>query len=68
MRRILEDVAPVLAMEVGDYDGMASPSTAASLDHLDRLGYRAMEWRTGRLRPHVRRSRYGYGNLFFVRS
>jgi FkbM family methyltransferase len=65
MRSILDEVGPVLALEVGDYDGMASPVTAASLDHLDRCGYRAFEWSEGGLRPHVRQSRYGYGNLFF---
>jgi FkbM family methyltransferase len=68
MRRILEHAAPVLALEVGDYDGMSSPATAASLDHLERFGYRALEWSGGGLRPHVRRARYGYGNLFFVKG
>ena len=68
MRRILTEVAPVLAVEVGDYEGMTSPATAACLDHLDRLGYRALEWSPGGLRPHLRRARYGYGNLFFVKG
>ncbi|HET9771037.1 MAG TPA: FkbM family methyltransferase [Acidimicrobiia bacterium] len=68
MERILDEVAPILALEVGDYDGMASPSTASSLDHLDRFGYRAYEWSAGGLRPHVRRTRYGYGNLFLAKG
>ena len=68
MGRILEEVGPVLAMEVGDYDGMPSPSTAASLDHLEGRGYRAWEWSAGALRPHARRDRYGYGNLVFMKG
>jgi FkbM family methyltransferase len=68
MRRILDEVGPVLALEVGDYDGMASPATAASLDHLDGCGYRAFEWSGGGLRPHVRQPRYGYGNLFLFKG
>ena len=68
MRRILDEVGPVLAMEVGDYDGMASPSTATSLDHLESLGYRPWEWSAGGLRPHVRRDRYDYGNLVFSKG
>jgi FkbM family methyltransferase len=67
MQRILEDVGPVVAMEVGDYDGMKSPATTASLDRLEGLGYEAWEWASGRLRPHVRRLRYGYDNLVFVK-
>src|SRR3712207_169094 len=58
MQRILREVGPVIAMEVGDYDGMQSPATAASLDRLEALGYRAWEWSSGGLRPHLRRVRY----------
>ena len=68
MGRILEEVGPVLAMEVGDYDGMQSPATAASLDHLERAGYRAYEWSAGALHGHARQERYGYGNLIFVKD
>jgi len=46
---------------------MQSPATTASLDRLEALGYRAWEWSSGRLRPHLRRLRYGYDNLVFVK-
>jgi FkbM family methyltransferase len=68
MRRILEDVGPVLAMEVGDYDGMQSPTSAVSLDHLERAGYRTFEWSAGGLRRHARRDHYDYGNLIFLKG
>jgi FkbM family methyltransferase len=70
MRRILTEIGPALSIEVGDYDGMASPPTTASLDELERLGYRAMEWRTetAEFAPHTRRDRYGYGNLFLFKN
>ena len=68
VRRILEESGPMIAMEVGDYDGMPSPDTAACLDHLEGLGYRPLEWTDGGLRPHARRERYGYDNLFFVKG
>lgn len=67
MERILDEVGPVVAMEVGDYHGMESPATTASLDRLEERGYRAWEWSSGRLRPHLRRLRYGYDNLVFVK-
>ena len=67
MQRILTEVGPVVAMEVGDYDGMQSPATVASLDRMEALGYQAWEWSSGRLRPHLRRVRYGYDNLVFVK-
>jgi FkbM family methyltransferase len=67
MERILDEVGPVVTMEVGDYDGMQSPATTASLDRLEALGYEPWEWSSGRLRPHVRRVRYGYDNLFFMK-
>jgi FkbM family methyltransferase len=67
MRRALEEVGPVLAMEAGDYEGMSSPDTASCIDFLEGLGYRALEYADG-LRPHARRARYGYDNLFFVKG
>jgi FkbM family methyltransferase len=67
MHRILDEVGPVVTMEVGDYDGMRSPATTASIDRLEALGYRPWEWSSGGLRPHVRRLRYGYDNLVFTK-
>ena len=67
MRRALEEVGPVLAMEAGDYEGMPSPDTVSCIEFLEGLGYRALEYADG-LRAHSRRPRYGYDNLFFVKG
>jgi FkbM family methyltransferase len=67
MTRVLREAAPLLAVETGDYAGMASPATAACIDVLEAEGYRGLEW-DGGLRPHRRRDRYGYGNLFFMKG
>ena len=65
MERILRDVGPLVALETGDYDGMASPATSESIEALAAVGYRCFEY-DGGLRPHRRQGRYGYGNLFFL--
>jgi FkbM family methyltransferase len=65
MHELLRSAFPVLVLETGDYDGMASPATSASIDLLDGAGYRCFEY-DGGFRPHRRRGAYGYGNLFFL--
>jgi FkbM family methyltransferase len=67
MTRVLRDCSPVLAVETGDYTGMASPDTGACIDFLERRGYLCLEY-DGGLRRHRRRARYGYGNLFFAKD
>jgi FkbM family methyltransferase len=67
MRRVLREDAPVVALETGDYDGMPSPDTASCIEFLEDLGYECFEY-TGGLRPHRRRRRYGYDNLYFIRG
>ena len=67
MTRVLREAAPMVAVETGDYAGMASPATAACIDFLEAEGYRGLEW-DGGLRPHRRRDRYGYGNLFCTKD
>jgi FkbM family methyltransferase len=65
MRRLLREVRPIVVLETGDYDGMVSPATAASIDLLEAAGYAPFE-DPGARRPHRRRETYGYGNLFFL--
>jgi FkbM family methyltransferase len=67
MRRILVEGSPMITIETGDYEGMVSPSTADCIDYLNTFGYLCLEYANG-LRPHRRRSRYGYDNLYFVRA
>lgn len=66
MRRVLHDAGPLVAVETGDYEAMASPATSATLDLMASMGYRAFEGGDDRLVPHRRREAYGYGNLFFL--
>lgn len=69
MRAVLRQGRPLIAMETGDYEGMASPATAASIDYLESFGYRPFEHAAdGALRPHRRQARYGYDNLFFMKE
>jgi len=65
MHDLLRTARPLVVLETGDYDDMASPATSASIDLLEGVGYRCFEY-DGRLRPHRRRGSYGYGNLFFL--
>jgi FkbM family methyltransferase len=67
MEGTLRRAAPIVTLETGDYAGMDSPRTVESIDHLERLGYECLELHGGSLRPHARRCRYGYDNLFFVK-
>jgi FkbM family methyltransferase len=66
MRRTLRTARPIVVMETGDYDGMVAPSTSSSIDLLEASGYSCFEYHDGAFVPHERRSRYGYGNLFFL--
>ena len=65
MPRLLRDATPLVAIETGDYEGMASPPTSACIELLERSGYRAFKYEQG-LRRHQRRASYGYGTLFFL--
>jgi FkbM family methyltransferase len=67
MSKILKEGNPMVTVEAGDYEGMQSPATADCIDFLSTFGYRCLEYADG-LRPHVRRSRYGYDNLYFRRA
>ena len=67
MRATLREFAPMVALETGDYEGMASPPTTASIDLLERMDYRPFDL-DGGLRPHERRGNYGYGTLVFARD
>jgi FkbM family methyltransferase len=66
MRRLLMEGSPMVTVETGDYDATVLPSTAECIDFLESLGYRHLEYANG-LRPHVRRSKYGYDNLYFMK-
>ena len=65
MGATLRHVRPMIVLETGDYDGMASPSTSQSIELLEHASYTACEYDHG-LRRHHRRPSYGYGNLVFA--
>jgi FkbM family methyltransferase len=67
MRRLLTECKPLIALETGDYSGMAGPRTAACIDFLEHIGYRCFEYADG-LHPHRRRPTYDYGNLYFLQG
>src|SRR5262249_22803481 len=64
---VLRSASPLVVLETGDYEGMASPATSECIELLETMGYRPFEYDKG-LRPHDRRESYGYGNLFFSPS
>jgi hypothetical protein len=66
-RRTLERGVPLLTIETGDYDVAGAPTTRECIRYLSALGYRAFEFKAGRLVPHHGRSAYRYGNLYFRR-
>jgi FkbM family methyltransferase len=63
--RVLAEDRPLVTLETGDYDVPGCSPSADGIDFLERRGYRALDLDGGRLVPHRRRRRYGYGNLVF---
>lgn len=69
MSTVLRECEPLVALETGDYPGMASPPTADCIDLLAAMGYGCFEaGEDAGLRPHRRRATYGYGTLFFTKD
>jgi FkbM family methyltransferase len=65
MERILREGAPLVTIEVGDYEVSGSRSSRDCISLLESLGYAAFERADGRVVPHRPRGRYEYGNLHF---
>ena len=66
MRGLLAGASPLVTLETGDYAHMESPATTVAIDFLQDYGYQPLEYIHG-LRPHRRRTSYGYDNLFFTK-
>jgi FkbM family methyltransferase len=66
MGRILIEDRPIVTVEVGDFEIADVPSSAALLDIILAKGYRAYEFRAGRIHPHSRRSVYKYDNILLL--
>lgn len=65
-RRLLEECAPVVSIETGDYGGEDEVPTQRSVDYLLGLGYRCVAGADPACVDDPGR-RYGYGNLIFER-
>ena len=66
MQRLLDEDRPVVTVEVGDFGISGAATSAELLQALIAHDYRPLELNTGRLRPHVTMSRYGYDNILLV--
>lgn len=66
MRHTLEDIRPLVTLEVGDVKAGAYKDSAAAVRLLIDHGYLAKEWKEGRLCDHIPVDTYTHTNLLFV--
>jgi FkbM family methyltransferase len=66
MKRTLSDIRPLVTLEVGDVKVGNYKDSAASVRMLIQHGYRAKEWKDGRLCDHSPTNSYSHTNLLFV--
>lgn len=66
MKRTLNDMRPLVTLEVGDVKAGNYKDSASAVRLLIQHGYRAKEWKDGRLRDHAPTSSYLHANLLFV--
>ena len=65
MEGILRGAAPLVTIEVGDYEVRGAEPSSRCVDFMESVGYVSLEYARGQMVPHRRRARYTYGNLFF---
>lgn len=66
MKRTLTEIRPVVTLEVGDVKAGNYKDSASAVRLLIQHGYRAQEWRDGRLCDHSPTDSYQHANLLFV--
>lgn len=66
MKRTLNDIRPLVTLEVGDVKPGNYKDSASAVRLLIEQGYRPKEWRDGRLCDHSPTSSYLHANLLFV--
>lgn len=66
MKRTLNDIRPLVTLEVGDVKAGNYKDSASAVRLLIQHGYRAKEWIDGRLCDHSPTSCYLHTNLLFV--
>lgn len=68
MDKTLAEIRPLITMEVGDIAGGEFLESGKSVRLLLSKGYKAYEFREGRLREHKPADEYRYDNILFVPS
>lgn len=66
MKRTLNDIRPLVTLEVGDVKAGNYKDSASAVRQLIQHGYCAKEWKEGRLCDHVPTNSYLHANLLFV--
>lgn len=66
MERTLNDIRPLVTLEVGDVKAGNYKDSASAVRLLMQHGYQAKEWKDGRLCSHSPTSSYRHANLLFV--
>lgn len=66
MQETLAERRPVVSLEVGDMDVPGAPRSRETISFLLERGYRAYEYRDGRIVPHQLRERYTYDDILFL--
>lgn len=66
MKRTLDDIRPLVTLEVGDVKAGTHKDSAAAVHLLIQHGYRVKEWKDGRLHDHAPTTSYLHTNLLFV--
>jgi FkbM family methyltransferase len=66
MKRTLNDIRPLVTLEVGDVKAGNYKDSASAVRLLIQHGYRAKEWKDDRLCDHSPTSSYLHANLLFV--
>lgn len=65
MSHLIENVRPVLCVEVGDLGVEGAAPSAKLVSMLASVGYTAFDYAEGAFRPHRQKQTYSYGNLLF---
>lgn len=66
MKHTLNDIRPLVTLEVGDVKAGNYKDSASAVRLLIQHGYRVKEWKDGRLCDHSPTSSYLHANLLFV--
>lgn len=66
MQQTIEDSNPIITIEVGDMGIQGIPSSRACLQYLIDRGYRAYEYKDGRIIEHRLREQYSYDDILLL--